>query len=181
MRGDLKTVVVASIVTAIVLGAGLAGAASSAPGASPNVGAPQAAVNANAVISQPPGIPGITFPTPQSGAAPLLSTGAAYTAAEVQESMSSHPIFQLAQPLQPGAGDVESVQFMTAQQASTLLHGEWIGRPDQAIVCYVVVKGPIVIDMSPPDGALSGPIGPANEGIAVLDGQTGNLLLTSYR
>jgi hypothetical protein len=69
-----------------------------------------------------------------------------------------------------------SIQFITAKQASNLLGGEDIGRPDNASVCYVKLQGPF------PMGAIYAPqgadlTGSAPSGDMVFDATTGNLLL----
>ena len=35
-----------------------------------------------------------------------------------------------------------SIQFITAKQASDIMKGKSIGRPDNALVCYVKLQGP---------------------------------------
>jgi hypothetical protein len=72
-----------------------------------------------------------------------------------------------------------SIQFVTAKQASDLMYGESVGRPDTYLVCYVKVQGPFSrMNMH------AGPNLPgrkvkttANIGDMVFDAHTGNLLV----
>jgi len=77
---------------------------------------------------------------------------------------------------------VEKIVFISAKEASTLMRGESTGRPDNALVCYVLLKGPFTIDISlppPPQGKTWGkPVYPKESEIEeVFDAHTGNLLV----
>jgi hypothetical protein len=80
-------------------------------------------------------------------------------------------------PLAPGAHlQILTVQFVTAKQASELMVGESVGRPDDYLVCYVKVQGPFLLtSVHVPNGA-SAPT-TAQYGDAVFDATTGNLLV----
>ncbi len=77
-----------------------------------------------------------------------------------------------------------STQFVSAQQASKLMDGESVGRPPNALVCYVEVEGPFLLT------GISVPHQPgkhypttAKYGHMVFDAHTGNGLvwgLTSF-
>lgn len=71
------------------------------------------------------------------------------------------------------------IQFVTAKQASTLMAGESVGRPDNYLVCYVKVQGPFQLTQ-----VHAGPNIPgmktkttAEIGDMVFDGHTGNVLV----
>lgn len=127
--------------------------------------------------SYPPGISAITPIRCVSDQAT-----AAFDRADVERFLADQPLFYLAAPT---AGEVATVLFVTASQASQWLHGTNIGRPDAALVCWVEVQGPLdlIKDISLPSGIkpLDGAtIPPAQVGILVFDGQTGHLLVRSW-
>ena len=69
-----------------------------------------------------------------------------------------------------------TIQFVTAKQASNLMNGESVGRPDTYLVCYVKVEGPFRLKYEEaPPSAKGAPT--ANTGDAVFDAHTGNLLV----
>ncbi len=72
-----------------------------------------------------------------------------------------------------GQPTVTRVTFMTASDASRMLHGEYIGLPDDAIVCYVELSGTFRVDA--PFGAH-----PADSHTAelIFDAHSGNLIIT---
>ncbi len=133
---------------------------------------PASRVVTKVVYDYPPGMPAI---------GPTLSVTtqsvAAYTQSAVDQYFATHQLFT---PMSSTVGTVTKALFITAAQASALLRGESIGRPDTALVCYVEVQGPFSPgNMSMPAIALRlSPFRPAPLGIAVFDAQTGNLLLT---
>ena len=74
--------------------------------------------------------------------------------------------------LAAGAPTVVRVEFLTSKQVSTLLGGESIGLPDDALLCYVGLQGSF---------AFPGPQGPTvtyPRGVEVFDAWTGNLLIS---
>lgn len=75
---------------------------------------------------------------------------------------------------------VLKVLFITAKQASILMHGEDIGRPDNALVCYVLLRGPFdTSSISVPYDAQQTPTvhKPVPLGEMLFDAHTGNLLV----
>ena len=80
---------------------------------------------------------------------------------------------------------VSQVLFSTAKQVSSLMKTS-ISRPDNALVCYVVVRGPFIVNLSMPAGtdqqentsSSTTSNSPAIIKVEmVFDGYTGNLLL----
>ncbi|MBA2288059.1 MAG: hypothetical protein H0W02_21500 [Ktedonobacteraceae bacterium] len=69
-------------------------------------------------------------------------------------------------------------QFVTAKQASDLMQGESVGRPDNYLVCYVKVRGPFLLTnvsmFRLPNGQSQST---AEFGDMVFDGHTGNDLV----
>lgn len=114
------------------------------------------------------GIPAIT-----PRAALATSGGAHFTGDDVKSYIATHPQMLPAAPGKP-APIVNSVQFLTAGQASALLQGESIGLPDTSLVCLVRVQGTFVNTYTPP-GVSNG--GTYTTATLVFDAQTGNLLI----
>lgn len=109
---------------------------------------------------------------------PTLSSGnARFTAADVQAYFQAHP----APPqmsLAPGStAKILSIDFITSKEASQRMNGESVGLPDDALVCYVQLSGPFLLDRvsSPPSAK---PIPPSNTATVVFDAQTGNILVS---
>jgi hypothetical protein len=67
---------------------------------------------------------------------------------------------------------VVRIDFISSKEASNRLHGESIGVPDQAQVCYVELAGSFVFPG--PDNTS----GKFPRAIEIFDAQTGNLLLS---
>src|SRR5258708_21706488 len=68
-------------------------------------------------------------------------SGPAFTQADVAAYFAKYGFY--AGPVVAGAQlKILTVQFVTAAQASQLMVGESVGRPDNALVCYVKVEGP---------------------------------------
>lgn len=80
-------------------------------------------------------------------------------------------------PVVPGAHlQILTIQFVPASQASQLMDGESVGRPDDYLVCYVKVQGPFLLaHMHGASGAKEPTT--AKYGDAVFDAHTGNLLV----
>ncbi|HLW00185.1 MAG TPA: hypothetical protein VKT82_16070 [Ktedonobacterales bacterium] len=114
-----------------------------------------------------PGSPGIKLRT-----APNTS-GPAFTQADVTTYFQKHGFL----PLAPGAHlQILSIQFVSAKQASDLMAGESVGRPDNYLVCFVKVKGPFLTStLHVPPGANLPPT--AEYGHDVFDAHTGNELV----
>ncbi len=142
------------------------------PASSQSPASPSAA---DTPLSNTPGIPAIVphllSPTAATGAA----SRARFTVSDVKAYLSAHPF--PSGPVVPGASaTILAIDFMTSQQASQRLHGESIGLPDRALVCYVTLHGPFTLKhIQQPPGAA--PLPPVSTGVEVFDTQTGNLLL----
>ncbi len=129
------------------------------------------------LIAYPPGVPAIQ-PTLNVNTASGVS-GAAYVADDVQRFVVSHKFFPTTDGTTP---EVAKILFIPASQASALLHGESIGRPATALVCYVEIHGNL--DRS---GVMHSPIAnnpmlttPAHVGQLVFDAVTGNILIRGF-
>lgn len=108
------------------------------------------------------------------------ASGPAFTQDDVIAFLNKYGFF--AGPLAPGAHlKILTVQFVTAKQASALMYGESVGRPDDYLVCYVKVEGPFLLTNvhGGPDlpGIKTKAPTTAKYGDAVFDGHTGNLLV----
>jgi hypothetical protein len=105
-----------------------------------------------------------------SPAIPPRSSGTpAFTLDDVKQ-------FVMAHPLQRGSNGgkifaITRAEFMSSKQVVELLHGESTGFPDDHMLCYVEMHGPVTFS-GPPGVTLS------YEGaIEVFDAQTGNFLI----
>src|SRR5947208_1781223 len=98
---------------------------------------------------------------------------AAYTEADVRQYLAAHPAFPTTDGTEPV---IAKVLFIPASQASALMRGESIGRPDTTLVCYVEVHGNLSTSWVhvPEPGLMPGP---AHVGVLVFDAQTGNALI----
>jgi len=112
----------------------------------------------------PLGMPAIT---PHSGAGTSSSSGPTYSSSDAVAYVTSHGIFHA---LSLTKVTVVKVQFVTSKQASDLLQGEYIGLPDNALVCYVVVSGKFVFPSSTTDDTYY-------LAVEVFDAHNGNLIL----
>lgn len=114
--------------------------------------------------SYPPGIPAIQ-PTKQGIPA--------YTVEDVRQYVLTHG-FPSGPTLSGAPPTILEIRFITAHQASSLMRGESADRPDNALVCYVLVQGPF-------DSRGKYEPEPSNDhfekGEMVFDTQTGNLLV----
>ena len=110
---------------------------------------------------------------------------AAYGQAEVERYLQNHPLLMRGVPGGPSP-KLGTVEFLPASQASARLNNASVGRPDDALVCWVELMGPLDAskDLSLPaflktsSRNISFP--PAPKQIPVFDAQTGNLLLSGY-
>jgi len=151
----------------------------------PVAASPTPVATALPVYTYPPGIPAIA-PEPRLHAQALAntatySTTATYTVADVRAFLAAHRLFLTSDGSAPV---IDIVEFIPAAQASTLLRGESIGRPDTTLVCYVQVHGPLAVSHHWPAGyhyTPKRPVGtPRRVGELVFDAQTGNLLLRGF-
>ena len=110
---------------------------------------------------------------------------AAYGQAEVERYLENNPGLMRGVPGGPSP-KLGTVAFLPAGQASARLNNVSIGRPDDALVCWVELIGPFDVsdDVTVPAivaaTSPSLPYPPAPKQILVFDAQTGNLLLSGY-
>jgi hypothetical protein len=110
---------------------------------------------------------------------------AAYGQAEVERYLHNNPCLMRGVPGGPSP-KLGRVEFLPASQVSARLNNVSIGRPDDALVCWVELIGPFDVskDVSLPAAFVRprDPISfaPAPKAIFVFDAQTGNLLLSTY-
>jgi hypothetical protein len=110
---------------------------------------------------------------------------ATYGRAEVEQYLESNPRLMRGVPGGPSPKP-GTVEFLPARQARARVNNASIGRPDDALVCWVELIGPFDVskDVSVPAfiARRSGPISfaPAPKEILVFDAQTGNLILSTY-
>lgn len=118
-----------------------------------------------------PGTPAIQPHLSQNGSGP------AFTQEDVAAYLNKYGFL----PVVAGAHlTILTIQFVTARQASQLMVGESVGRPDGALVCYVKVEGPFLlinIHGPPPRPNAKAPPTTAKYGDTVFDAHTGNLLV----
>jgi hypothetical protein len=116
-----------------------------------------------------PGSPAIT---------PRTSGSPAITINDVRQYLQNTPF--------PGGPTVSgkpytivSITLMASKQASMIMHGEYVGIPDNQLVYYVVVRGPFILTgMSVPPGVNVGNKTPVVQTAdEIFDAQTGNLLV----
>jgi hypothetical protein len=120
--------------------------------------------------SYPDGVPAITPHVSSDNVA-----GAAFSQQDVTNFINAHG-FPAGKPTDGTPLKATSIQFITAKQASDLMKGESIGRPDDALVCYVKLQGPFSLGaVSVPPGVTT--TGNAPSGKMVFDATTGNLLV----
>jgi len=130
------------------------------------------------ISGYPPGVSAI-----QPGRQVADRATAAFGKAEVAQFLANTTLLMRGVPggTPPTLGNVE---FLPAVQASARLNGEPIGRADDALVCWVEIKGPLDVsnDITLPSTvrAASPSVPPAAKEILVFDAQTGNLLLSTY-
>jgi hypothetical protein len=107
--------------------------------------------------------------------ASLSTSGPAFTKNDVIAFFQKNGFF--AGPVVEGAHlQILTIQFVSAKQASEMMDGESVGRPDDYLVCYVKVQGPFLLtNVHKPNSANSPTT--AQYGDAVFDASTGNLLV----
>ncbi len=120
---------------------------------------------------------GLLTPNPssaptQTGMIPITRTGIpAFTLADVTQYFKEHPFLTTAGK----PGTIVKLAFMTSAQASVLMKGESVGLPDDALVCYVELHGPFLLNgISVPQGAK---IPTVQNVYYVIDAQTGRELV----
>lgn len=123
-----------------------------------------ASYNSGAQIASPypPGVPAIH---PRAGS--FSASTPAFTATDVSAYASTHSVPHAHSAGKPAIIDVE---FLSASSVSARLGGSNMGRPDDALLCYVALKG---------DFTFLGPQGTTvtfHEVAEVFDAHSGNLL-----
>jgi hypothetical protein len=97
-----------------------------------------------------------------------------FTADDVEQSTKLHG-FAGGPTVSGGQPAITKVMFISGGEASKLLGGETVDRPDDYLVCYVELHGPFLLSgMSLPPG-MKPPI--VQTAIEVFDAHTGNLLV----
>jgi hypothetical protein len=170
MRKHLPLITLFAVV--IVTG----GILTASAGASPTAGQPPVFIA--------PQRPDRGTPNPYPGGAPAITPhldaatheGATFTAADVQQFIQAHG-YAGGATVSGGPPTIEKILFITSKQASNLLNGEDIGRPDNALVCYVALRGPFYSSITAPYGVTPPPNWTEEAGYEVFDAVTGNLLL----
>jgi|SRR5579884_901008 hypothetical protein len=123
------------------------------------------ATHGRTVVRYPPGVPAIR---------PHIAGIPSFTAADVAQYIKTGSSIRTISRAVPA---ITKTEFITAQQASNLLQGESIGRPDNALVCYVELRGPFHVEGPLPQGASNPTLSTAYE---LFDAQTGNLLMWGF-
>jgi len=110
----------------------------------------------------PVGVPAIV---PRLGA---VHTGPAFTREDAVQYVTSHPMWRNLAPWTPPT--IEKVEFLTSRQVSSLLSGESTGLPDNALLCYVQLRGTFTFSGSTTMVTY-------HTGFEVFDAHTGNFLM----
>lgn len=130
-----------------------------------------------ASVSNQPSLPNgktqITYAPGSPAIQPHLNAIPSYTTADVEQYIKTYG-FRGGPTTTKNPPTILKIEFITSQQANTLLNGEFIGRPDSSLVCYVELQGPFIQGGPHPPTAQ---IPTFNVGIEIFDAQTGNILL----
>lgn len=104
----------------------------------------------------------------------MNTSGPAFTQADVIAYFQKYGFL----PLAPGAQlHILTIQFVPASQASQLMNGESVGRPDTYLVCYVSLQGPFLTSSLHANPAAPKRPKTVQYGYEVFDAHTGNSLL----
>lgn len=79
-------------------------------------------------------------------------------------------------PVQGAHLTIEKVVFISSKEATQLMQGESPGLADDALVCFVLLKGPFYVQVDYAPGSPANPAATAAEIGEVFDAHTGNLL-----
>lgn len=153
-------------VTLLVLALGIQAAQANSNAAAPGP------MKVTSKEQHPLGIPALT-----PRASLMAASGSRFTRDDVLQYIAAHPQIVQAQPSKP-VPIVTQVQFVTAQRASELLHGESIGLADTAPVYVVTVQGSFVFTGAPPSPHFRAST-PYTTMTLIFDAHTGNLIITS--
>jgi len=136
--------------------------------------------------SPPPHVPGNITPNPYPPGVPAIhpthqvssDTLAAFTIKDVEQFIVRNG-FVGGPTISGKPPTIVKIVFVTSKEASNLMKGESVGRPGDALVCYVLLRGPFKVStrMST-DMPVANPT--ATLGELVFDAQTGNLLVWGY-
>jgi hypothetical protein len=113
--------------------------------------------------------------TPALGAPAIMPRNdcmPSFTAQDVLDYEDAHP-FSAMRVESVGKPKITKIWFITSAEASGQMHGEFIGIPDDALVCYVEFYGTFRTG-SAPGGQPTERTGTASQ---VFDAHTGNLLV----
>ncbi len=101
----------------------------------------------------------------------------AFTADDMKAYLQGAPSCSLGPTLAGEPPIVESVEFVTCKELTDRIK-VYIGPDDDALVCYVVLRGPFLLAMmSLPPGAVPGPHF-SERVIEIYDASTGDLLVS---
>jgi len=151
-----------------------------------SMASPHQSAGATSTLMKPPHTPvvpsfqgGISYAVGSRAISPHPSgnnpPGAAFSQQDVIDFLNKYG-FVAGPPTDGTPLKILSIQFVTAKQASALMQGEFVGRPDNYLVCYVKVKGPFSrAVMHPPIQYKE--TKDASSGDMVFDAQTGNMLV----
>lgn len=100
--------------------------------------------NANAVSVNPPP-PRHNHPYINSNdgatAIPAHKDNTLLSVEDVENYILTHP-YPIGPTVSGGLPEIVVIQLMTSRNASNVMHGEYVGLPDDALVYYVLLKGP---------------------------------------
>ena len=80
-------------------------------------------------------------------------------------------------PVQGSHLTIEEVLFISSKEATQLMQGESPGLPDNALVCFVLLKDPFSVQADYAPGSATSTTQTASEIGEVFDAHTGNLLV----
>lgn len=103
------------------------------------------------------------------------STGTpAFSSSDVRQYVVTHQ-FSGGPTVAQSSPSIVKLEFISSKQASQQLDGTSPGLPDNALVCFVVIKGPFLLTADSQPSRLRVPT--VNTGIEVFDAHTGNQLV----
>lgn len=106
--------------------------------------------------------------TPRSTGTPAFSVN------DVRQYIVTHQ-FSGGPTVTQSSPSIVKLEFMSSKQASQQLDGTSLGLPDNALVCFVVIKGPFLLTADSLPSRLHVPR--FDTGLEVFDAHTGNQLL----
>ena len=106
--------------------------------------------------------------TPRSSGTP------AFSSSDVRQYVVTHQ-FSGGPTVAQSSPSIVELEFISSKQAKQQLDGTSPGLPDNALVCFVVMKGPFLLTADSQPSRLHVPT--VNTGIEVFDAHTGNQLV----